>query len=152
MRENTEHYLELRQLAEQYKLTDKVTFIRSFSDSQKISLLNNCSCLVYTPSNEHFGIVPIEAMYMKRPVIAVNSGGPLETIKHGDTGFLCKPDAESFAAAMDKFVKEPSLSGKLGDAGHKHVISTFSFKVFAQKLHKLVCCLYLLTFDAYPLE
>ena len=74
--ENKEHHLELCKLAEQYNLNSKVTFVRSFSDAQKLSLLNQCSCLIYTPSHEHFGIVPIEAMYMKRPVIAVNSGGP----------------------------------------------------------------------------
>ena len=46
---------------------------------------------------EHFGIVPIEAMYSELPVIAVNDGGPTETVVDGLTGFLCKPDPESFA-------------------------------------------------------
>ena len=150
--ENKEHYLELRKLAEQYNLTSKVTFLRSFSDAQKLSLLKRSTCLIYTPSHEHFGIVPIEAMYMKRPVIAVNSGGPLETVQNGVTGFLCNPDAESFAFAMQKFVKDLSLSSKLGDAGKENVIKKFSFEVFAQHLHNIVCCLYLLEFDAYPLD
>ena len=51
----------------------------------------------------------IEAMYMKCPVITVNSGGPLETVQNGVTGFLCNPDAKSFALAMKKFWKNPSL-------------------------------------------
>ena len=29
-----------------------------------------------------------------RPVIAVKSGGPMETVVHGATGFLCPPDEE----------------------------------------------------------
>ena len=33
--------------------------------------------------NEHFGIVPLESMYVGTPVIAVASGGPLETIVPG---------------------------------------------------------------------
>lgn len=144
--------MELRKLVEQYNLTNKVTFVRSFSDKQKLSLLNRCLCLVYTPSHEHFGIVPIEAMYVRRPVIAVNSGGPLETVEDGVTGFLCNPDAESFAAAMQKFVKDPSLSLTMGDAGKENVVRKFSFDVFAQHLHNIVCCLYLLEFDAYPLD
>lgn len=45
--------------------------------------------LLYTPDREHFGIVPLEAMYQQCPVIAVNSGGPKETILHGLTGYLC---------------------------------------------------------------
>ena len=70
--ENKEHHLELCKLAEQYNLNSKVTFVRSFSDAQKLSLLNQCSCLIYTPSHEHFGIVPIEAMYMKRPTFIIS--------------------------------------------------------------------------------
>lgn len=136
--ENKEHHLELCKLAEQYNLNSKVTFVRSFSDAQKLSLLNQCSCLIYTPSHEHFGIVPIEAMYMKRPVIAVNSGGPLETVQNGVTGFLCNPDAESFALAMKEFLKNPSLSSTMGEAGKENVIKKFSFDVFAQHLHSIV--------------
>ena len=150
--ENKEHHLELCKLAEQYNLNSKVTFVRSFSDAQKLSLLNQCSCLIYTPSHEHFGIVPIEAMYMKRPVIAVNSGGPLETVQNGVTGFLCNPDAESFALAMKEFLKNPSLSSTMGEAGKENVIKKFSFDVFAQHLHSIVCCLYLLEFDVYQLD
>ena len=150
--ENKEHYLELRKLADQYNLISKVTFLRSFSDSQKLNLLNCCTSLLYTPSHEHFGIVPIEAMYMKRPVIAVNSGGPLETVQDEVTGFLCDPDAESFAVAMQKFMKDPSLSSTMGEAGKENVIKQFSFEVFSQHLNSIVCCLYLLEFDAYPLD
>lgn len=136
--ENKEHHFELCKLAKQYNLNSKVTFVRSFSDAQKLSLLNRCSCLIYTPSNEHFGIVPIEAMYMKRPVIAVNSGGPLETVQNGVTGFLCNPDAESFALVMKEFLKNPSLSSTMGEAGKENVIKKFSFDVFAQHLHSIV--------------
>lgn len=50
------------------------------SDAEKVALLRRCKCLLYTPSNEHFGITPLEAMYCKRAVIAVGSGGPLETV------------------------------------------------------------------------
>ena len=38
---------------------DNATF-KGFSDAEKLALLARCSCLLYTPSNEHFGIVPIE--------------------------------------------------------------------------------------------
>lgn len=72
----------------------KASFIRSFTDVQKGWLLAAASAIVYTPSNEHFGIVPIEAGAAGRPVIAVSSGGPLESVVTGRTGFLCKPEPE----------------------------------------------------------
>lgn len=45
--------------------------------------------MLYTPENEHFGIVPCEAMYSGVPIIADKSGGPRESV--GDScGYLCK--------------------------------------------------------------
>ena len=35
-----------------------------------------------------------------RPVIAVNNGGPRESVVHGATGWLCEPTAEAFADAF----------------------------------------------------
>jgi glycosyltransferase involved in cell wall biosynthesis len=59
--------------------------------------------LLYTPDREHFGIVPIEAMNAGTPAICVASGGPLETILHGLSGFLCQQTAKDFGLAMKKF-------------------------------------------------
>ena len=139
--ENREHYLELRTLAEQNKVTNNITFIRSFTDAQKISLLHSCRALVYTPSNEHFGICPLEGMYMRRPVIAANSGGPLETVLDGTTGFLCEPTAKGFSRAMGRLYREEGEAKKMGEAGREHVIQNFSFEAFTQKLDNIVLSL-----------
>lgn len=136
--ENREHYLELRQVAEKLQLTDHITFVRSFSDAQKRTLLHYSNCLIYTPDKEHFGIVPIEAMYMKCPVVAVRSGGPLETVADGETGYLCQPESEAFSSAMEKFILDKELSLKMGQAGHNRVIEKFSFKAFANQLNGII--------------
>ena len=41
---------------------------------QKRALLRRASALLYSPDREHFGIVPVEAMYCRCPVIAVSGG------------------------------------------------------------------------------
>lgn len=136
--ENKEHYLELRLLCEKLGITEDVTFLRSVSDKQKQALFYHCSCLLYTPDREHFGIVPIEAMYMKCPVIACNSGGPLETVVDGKTGFLREGKPDQFAEAMERIVVDPKLAKKLGEAGRKHVETNFSFKAFTEKLNTVI--------------
>lgn len=136
--ENREHYEELVELASELNIKDHVTFLRSVSDEQKKTLLSSATVLLYTPDQEHFGIVPIEAMYMKCPVIAVRSGGPLETVVDGQTGFLCDATAESFADAMVKFANNSDLGKKMGRAGHERVVSRFSFEAFTHKLNGVV--------------
>lgn len=136
--ENREYYNELKQLAEETGVSDHVSFICSFSDEQKRTLLRHSSCLLYTPDREHFGIVPIEAMYLECPVIAVKSGGPVETVRHETTGFLCEPCDTDFSAAMVKFIKNKDLGKKMGKAGRKRVVELFSFEAFTDQLHSVI--------------
>ncbi|NWR28573.1 ALG2 mannosyltransferase, partial [Tachuris rubrigastra] len=137
--ENVEHYEELRTLAAKLGVNEHVTFLRSFSDEQKISLFSNSVCVLYTPSNEHFGIVPLEAMYMRCPVIAVNSGGPLESILHNVTGFLCDPQPTQFAETMEKIVRDPLLKDAMGAAGRVRVMEKFSSEAFSEQLYQYIC-------------
>ena len=136
--ENVNHWLELRRLATDLRVDHRVTFLRSFTDQQKVALLNHCTSLIYTPSNEHFGICPLEAMFMRRPVIAVSSGGPLETVVDGKTGFLCEPTPDAFAQQMLYFVQNPGASREMGEAARDHVVENFSFEAFTHKLDSIV--------------
>jgi alpha-1,3/alpha-1,6-mannosyltransferase len=138
LRENVEYYNELEQLAKELNLNSSlITFIRSFSDEQKREYLSKAHCLLYTPRFEHFGIVPLEGMQAGRPVIATATGGPLETIINGKTGFLCdEPLIETFANRMKEFVDNKNLSKQMGEEGKQHVNENFSFKPFAKKLNE----------------
>ena len=137
--ENKEYYKELVLLAEDNGISSKVEFLKSPPDEEKVTLLKTSDCLIYTPSGEHFGIVPIEASYCKIPVIAVNDGGPTETIVHNETGYLCQPTPEDFAKYLNK-LKHDSTKNKqrMGQKGRERVISFFSFDSFATKLNDFV--------------
>lgn len=138
LRENVEYLEELKLLAQKEGVSDQVEFITSCSTSERNTLLSQCLCALYTPTDEHFGIVPLEAMAAHKPVIACNSGGPTETIKHEVTGYLCDPSPEEFSAAMLKLIQEPTLAEKLGREARQHVIECFSTKVFGQHLNQYV--------------
>jgi alpha-1,3/alpha-1,6-mannosyltransferase len=55
-------------------------------------------CSRYTPTNEHFGIVPLEAMNAGVPVLATDTGGPTESVVHKMTGWLLPSDGASDAS------------------------------------------------------
>ena len=104
LEENVQYYDELVRLTDTLGLQSKVHFLQSISSEVKNILLGNCTALIYTPEFEHFGIVPLEAMYMKVPVIAHNSGGPKETVISGKTGLLCESGEQNFAQAMREII------------------------------------------------
>ncbi|SCV01247.1 LAMI_0G10264g1_1 [Lachancea mirantina] len=96
-------------IALQLKSAD-IIFLTSVSSSFKELLLQKMELLLYTPSYEHFGIVPLEAMKAGKPVLAVSNGGPLETVvslKPGQndeeaTGWLRPPIVEEWAAVLNQ--------------------------------------------------
>lgn len=136
--ENREYFEELNQLTSRLEVEEMVTFLKTPSDGEKQFLLQNCTAVLYTPENEHFGIVPLESMYMSRPVIACRSGGPMETVIHDETGFLCEPDVYSFSEAMMRFVQDRSLAREMGSTGRRHVIQKFSYTAFRNNLQNVI--------------
>ncbi|KAG2322822.1 hypothetical protein Bca52824_016035 [Brassica carinata] len=136
LKENVEYLEELKSLAEKEGVSNRVNFITSCSTAERNELLSSCLCVLYTPTDEHFGIVPLEAMAAYKPVIACNSGGPVETVKNGATGYLCEPSPEDFSSAMAKFIEDPELASRMGSGARRHVVESFSVKTFGQKLNQ----------------
>src|SRR5690348_14788673 len=74
------YYELLQSKCKELDVKDIIEFIISPSDKEKFRLYRECDSALYTPPMEHFGIVPIEALEQRRPVIVINSGGPAETV------------------------------------------------------------------------
>ncbi|EFN88246.1 Alpha-1,3-mannosyltransferase ALG2 [Harpegnathos saltator] len=136
--ENVEYHLELIGLADELHVTDKVMFLRSPSDIDKVSILHHCKIVIYTPPNEHFGIVPLEAMYIGKPVIAHNSGGPMESIVSGETGFLVDLSGQAFASKIAFLITNPDRTENFGKSGRDRFLKIFSFAAFSAKLNKAI--------------
>ncbi|KAI9085953.1 hypothetical protein K1719_032030 [Acacia pycnantha] len=136
LKENVEYLEELKNLAEREGVSNRIRFITSCSTVERNALLSECLCVLYTPKDEHFGIVPLEAMAAYKPVIACNSGGPVESIKHGVTGFLCDPNPQEFSEAMVKLIGDPQEAERMGREARRHVTELFSTKTFGQRLDR----------------
>nr|POE72326.1 alpha-1,3/1,6-mannosyltransferase alg-2 [Quercus suber] len=122
----------------------EILFLLSIPHELKVQLLNAASLLVYTPKDEHFGIVPLEAMLAGVPVLATNSGGPLETIYDGRTGWLRSPEKiEQWTEVMRKPMISSSIATlqKMGDEGRKRVLAEFTqikmTETFDEELQRL---------------
>jgi alpha-1,3/alpha-1,6-mannosyltransferase len=118
-----------------------VLFLLSVPSGLKDALLRSARLLVYTPANEHFGIVPLEAMLVGTPVLAANTGGPLETVVDGVTGWLRDPEkVEDWTGVMNSVLHKmtPGDLEKMGNAGRKRVRKEFSEESMAERLERLV--------------
>ncbi|KAL8669453.1 MAG: hypothetical protein Q9168_005959 [Polycauliona sp. 1 TL-2023] len=115
----------------------EILFLLSVPAQLKTMLLSAARLLVYTPTNEHFGIVPLEAMLAGVPVLAADSGGPLETVLEGQTGWLrSAEDVDRWTEVMQKVLhglSEEKLR-TMGMAGKRWVKSEFSETKMADRL------------------
>ncbi|KAL8692594.1 MAG: hypothetical protein Q9218_002410 [Villophora microphyllina] len=115
----------------------EVLFLLSVPAQLKTMLLSTARLLVYTPTNEHFGIVPLEAMMAGVPVLAADSGGPLETVVEGKTGWLrCSEEVGEWTEIMQRVLSDMSDEEirSMGDEGRRWVESEFSATKMADRL------------------
>lgn len=118
-----------------------VLFLLSVPNALKEMLLKSARLLIYTPSNEHFGIVPLEAMLAGLPVLAANTGGPLETIVEGETGWLRSPDdPESWTEVINQvlYKTSPKELQKIKTAGVNRVKREFSDTKMAERFDEII--------------
>ena len=95
--------------------------------------------LCVVPSHyEPFGLVAIEAMASKIPVIASDVGGLKFTVVPEKTGLLCPPkDNLAFASAIDRVLSSPTWEKQLGESARQRVETMFSWQGVAQQLSGL---------------
>jgi glycosyltransferase involved in cell wall biosynthesis len=68
---------------------------------------------------EPWGLVPLEAMAVGRPVVASGTGGSAEYLRHEENALIYAPrdSAEALATAVRRLADDASLRSRLRDGG-----------------------------------
>ena len=117
----------------EYKLQDKVVI---FPFQKDIAKFWNSIDIAVVPSTEPepFGMVAIEAMMAKKPVIASNHGGLTEIVIDNETGYLVQPNNKiALAEAISKLVDDSELRNQFGEKGFERVVQEFSLEKYVQQ-------------------
>lgn len=87
---------------------------------------------------EPFGMVAIEAMLSKKPVIAANHGGLTEIVIDQKTGLLFEPrNAEQLAEALQVLLDDPKKQHDFGANGYIRAVEHFSLKSHVTKFEAI---------------
>jgi glycosyltransferase involved in cell wall biosynthesis len=88
-----------------------------------------------TVGEEPYGLVPLEAMSCARPVVASRSGGIVETVVDGSTGYIvARDDADALADRVGRLLRDPALARRFGRAGRRHVERHFDARQYVARL------------------
>lgn len=98
---------------------ERVEFVGAVWGDRVVDLYADALAVVYTPFDEDYGYVTLEAFLAGKPVVtAVDSGGPLEFVVHDTNGLVVTPDPAAVAAAIASLAADRERSARLGRAGH----------------------------------
>lgn len=138
----------LESIAVEMGVAENVTFLGEISDAELAELYRLCDVFVL-PSRgqerqgvvggEGFGRVYVEAALAGKPVVGSLSGGAAEAVLHGKTGFLVNPDScDEVAEAVLAILSDPQLAFRMGSAGRKWSLDTFSEEALSKSLKELL--------------
>jgi starch synthase len=118
---------------------------------EAIQLYSNARVFCCPSVYEPFGIINLEAMACRAPVVASATGGIKEVVVEGETGYLVPFDqdpatsfptnpeqfARDLASRIDELLKDPEKCRRFGDAGRQRVEDIFSWTAIAHQTIQL---------------
>jgi len=105
----------LTELAESLNVSNRIAFVGRLDDSEMVQRLADCRAVCFTPFDEDYGLVTIEAFQSAKAVVTCeDSGGPTELVEHERTGLVAAPTAAAVAAALARLMDDRALAERLG--------------------------------------
>jgi starch synthase len=112
-----------------------------------IQLLSHASVFACPSIYEPLGIVNLEAMACEAAVVASATGGIVEVVRDGETGYLVELEqapgsidpvdphgfAAAFAERVNRLIADPALAAAMGRAGRQRAIESFSWPAIADE-------------------
>src|SRR6266704_883750 len=83
---------------------------------------------------EGLGVVLLEAMNHRVPVVASRIGGITDIVEDGVSGLLVPPgDPDALAGAIGRLARDPELATRLGDAGYRRLGERFTWEAIVAR-------------------
>ncbi len=131
----------LKELIAELNLENYVAIVDWLPQKELINYYNQSEIFVlpsitdWKKESEGLGLVLLEAMACKVPVVATRSGGIVDIVIHEKTGLLVpEKDAPALASALKRLLVDEELEEKLAKEGYRFVHENFTTQATARKL------------------
>jgi glycogen(starch) synthase len=125
---------EMRELAARIGVGDRVRFEGWAGAAELPSVYADADVVVFPVRwEEPFGLVPVEAMGIGRPVISTSRGGTAEFLRAGENALVFTVDDDGgLADCVRRLADDPSLRARLCEAG-KHTAAQYTVEQFSRR-------------------
>lgn len=127
----------LENLVKELEMEEFVNF-RSFTDQTELAFAA-LDIFAMTSYNETFGMVTIEAMASKLPVVGSDRGGTVHLVEHDKTGLLFESQSvEDLTQQLRVLFQNPQKVQEMGQEGHKAAQLKYSHLTEVKEMEKLM--------------
>lgn len=113
---------QLKDLATELGVADRVEWRGFVGEKELRELYSHCRAVLFPPLAEDYGYIAIEAMLSAKAVITCeDSGGPLEFVRHGETGWVTAATPPDLAATLDAVAADPARAALLGQQAQESI-------------------------------
>ncbi|MCE5258912.1 MAG: glycosyltransferase family 4 protein, partial [Chloroflexi bacterium] len=125
-------YTYLEGLVQELHLQNNVTLAGFISDEERNKLFRIADCAVFPSLYEPFGIVALEAMAARIPVVVSEVGGLREVVQHAETGITIYPNnPASCAWGILHTLLHPDWAAKRVENAYRQVLKVYNWQTIA---------------------
>lgn len=119
------HRSAVERLADELQVGARVEFLGERTDA--LELIAGAAVLALPSYTEGLPITALEAMSVRKPIVATRVGGTPEVVVHGETGLLVAPgDVGALAGALRLVLDDSARAQAMGEAGYRRLCARFS--------------------------
>src|SRR5690606_14729475 len=101
---------------------ERIVFLGRLTEAELLDHYANALAVPFVPYDEEYGLITIEAMKSRKPVItATDSGGVTEFVVNGETGFCVPPDPLALAEVIDHVCDHRDEAREMGRKAERRV-------------------------------
>ncbi|MEO9023062.1 MAG: glycosyltransferase [Ginsengibacter sp.] len=128
----------LNHLVEELNLSSYITFAGKVDHKKALEYIAFCNVFSLPGWNETFGLVYLEAMYLKKPIVATFNDGIDGAAKDGVHGFFAHArNIKEVTDALHKLLSSSELRTEMGLRGHEEVIKGYTWQKHAEEISKV---------------
>ncbi|HEX5418302.1 MAG TPA: glycosyltransferase family 4 protein [Chloroflexota bacterium] len=123
-----------RQLSEELGVADQCIFTGFISDEDRDRLFRVADVAAFPSLYEPFGIVALEAMAARTPVVCADVGGLSEVVQHEETAItVYSNNVGSLAWGIQRVLDDPAAARRRADVAYRMVVDQYNWDAIARQ-------------------
>ena len=129
----------LKQIATDLAVNEATHFLGDVSREELASCYKNAELFAMPSTGEGFGLVFLEAMAFRKPIVGVAAGGSVDLLIDGVNALVVRPhDSFALVSALEKLLRDKTLADQLGHRGGEIVRHKYRFDGFEHDLKRIL--------------